>query len=73
MHDRNLKLTLEYDGTEFSGWQVQPDERTVQGDLEAWVRRICRRGLSVGADGVLLVEPVAPGAADQREGLRCVQ
>jgi diaminopimelate epimerase len=28
----------------------------LQGDA-AWVRRVCRRGLSVGADGVLVVEP----------------
>jgi diaminopimelate epimerase len=26
-------------------------------DLRAWVRRVCRRGLSVGADGVLVVSP----------------
>ncbi len=30
---RNLKLTIEYDGSDFSGWQVQTDRRTVQGEL----------------------------------------
>jgi len=34
------KLTLAYDGTGFSGWQVQPGEATIQGELQGALRRV---------------------------------
>lgn len=37
---RNLKITLAYDGTDFYGWQVQPDRPTIQGTLADALRRI---------------------------------
>jgi tRNA pseudouridine38-40 synthase len=37
---RNLKLTLAYDGSDFFGWQLQPDVPTVQGTLVDVLRRL---------------------------------
>jgi len=37
---RNLKLILSYDGSDFSGWQVQPHAKTVQGTLATAIGRI---------------------------------
>src|SRR5437016_12640608 len=37
---RNLKLILSYDGSEFSGWQVQPDGTTIQGALASAIGRV---------------------------------
>ncbi len=38
--ERTLKLVLEYDGTYFSGWQVQKDMRTVQGVVQEVLGRV---------------------------------
>ena len=34
------KLTLAYDGTDFQGWQVQPGQPTIQGELQAALGRV---------------------------------
>lgn len=35
-----FKLTIEYDGTRYSGWQVQKNARTVQGEIIAAMRTV---------------------------------
>jgi len=37
---RNLKITLAYDGSDFHGWQVQPERPTIQGALAAALERV---------------------------------
>jgi tRNA pseudouridine38-40 synthase len=36
----NWKLTVAYDGTDFYGWQVQPDRATIQGTLADAIERV---------------------------------
>jgi tRNA pseudouridine38-40 synthase len=45
------RIDLEYDGTEFWGWQVQPGSRTVQGVLEAAIARIAGEPVKVTGAG----------------------
>src|SRR5687767_2488815 len=48
---RNLRLTIEYDGTDFSGWQRQVGQRTVQGLLEEKLRELLREPVDVRGAG----------------------
>jgi tRNA pseudouridine38-40 synthase len=51
MLSRSVQLVLHYDGARFSGWQRQPDERTVQGVLEAAVSKLCGEPVAVVGAG----------------------
>ena len=39
---RRLRIDLAYDGTNFSGWAIQPDRRTVQACIEEAISKIAR-------------------------------
>lgn len=45
------RLLVDYDGTEFHGWQVQPAVRTVQGDLERALAILAREEVRTVAAG----------------------
>jgi tRNA pseudouridine38-40 synthase len=48
---RNLKLTLAYDGTGFHGWQIQPQLRTVQGELQTALQKLFNHDVNVTGSG----------------------
>ncbi|MEM7810421.1 MAG: tRNA pseudouridine(38-40) synthase TruA [Planctomycetota bacterium] len=48
---QNTKLTLAYDGTNYAGWQIQPDEPTVQAVLQDALKELFGTKLSVLSAG----------------------
>ncbi|NOY68108.1 MAG: tRNA pseudouridine(38-40) synthase TruA, partial [Deltaproteobacteria bacterium] len=49
--EKNFVLTIEYDGTDFHGWQVQTDLRTVQGEIEKAIFTMTRRQVRISGSG----------------------
>ncbi len=48
---RNIKLTIEYDGKDFNGWQKQPDKLNIQGTIEQAIERITGEKVELNASG----------------------
>ncbi|MBQ2712433.1 MAG: tRNA pseudouridine(38-40) synthase TruA [Clostridia bacterium] len=48
---RRILLKIEYRGTDFSGWQMQKDYRTVQGELERVLLEVCGHPVTLYGSG----------------------
>lgn len=46
---RNIKLTIEYDGKEFGGWQKQPTKLNIQGEIEKAIQLITKEEVELNA------------------------
>lgn len=44
---KNILITIEYDGTNFCGWQRQPQKRSVQGEIERVLSELCRQPIKI--------------------------
>jgi len=48
---RRIKLILEYDGTGYAGWQVQPNGDTIQGRVEEALEKVLREKVRIHGSG----------------------
>jgi tRNA pseudouridine38-40 synthase len=48
---RNVKAVIEYDGTEYSGFQRQPGRRTIQGELERALSQVMKEPIRLAGAG----------------------
>ena len=48
---RNIKLTIEYDGKDFNGWQKQPNKLNIQGTIEKAIEKITGERVELMASG----------------------
>jgi len=48
---KNFKLTIEYDGTAYHGWQRQKNERSIQGEIEKAIRTMTGKRVALIGSG----------------------
>ena len=48
---RNIRLTIQYDGGGYAGWQFQPNQTTVQGELEKTLKKLTSKKVTLYGAG----------------------
>lgn len=48
---KNIKLTIEYDGTNYFGWQVQPEVSSVQGEIKKAIKILTNEDIDLTGAG----------------------
>lgn len=48
---RNIKLTIEYDGKPYNGWQKQPNKPNIQGEIERAIYNITKEEVDLIGSG----------------------
>lgn len=48
---KRIKLTIEYDGSNYSGWQKQPNQKTIQGEIEEAILKAIGQEVEVFGSG----------------------
>lgn len=48
---RNIKLTIEYDGKDYNGWQKQPNHLNIQGEIERAIYEVTRQEVELIGSG----------------------
>ena len=49
--EKNFKLIVEYDGSDYCGWQRQPNQSSIQGALEGVLQRMTREPITLHGSG----------------------
>ena len=47
----NYKLTIQYDGTNYAGWQIQKEGKTVQGEIKAAIEKVLQNEINLVGSG----------------------
>lgn len=51
MPTKNIRLDIQYNGADFSGWQYQPEARSIQGEIEEAIKKVTGQNVRLHAAG----------------------